>query len=339
MQIETLWRYAAEPILCFDGDAAGGRAAARAAERALPRLHSGFSLRFATLPAGEDPDSLIVHQGKPALDAVLAAAEPLSAVLWRIASGTTGLDTPEGRAAVNRRLQGYLEQIAERDLRFYYQQHYRERLTARPRQRPLRGRQPPPTFRSGAAMQTFQEDRLPALHTLPSQTDSAAGPRARTILQTLYNFPLLLGEFAEELAEIEFASGPHRAVRDFLIAAVRGGALDHGDLEARLRDAGLDQVAAELIGDRARYLDWAARAGPAALDEARIQLRQVIDLYRRLRDLENFRREAEAALAREASQENLDRLIGALEAINAAPGTEVALPGYADQPRNSRVED
>ncbi|HLJ63670.1 MAG TPA: DNA primase, partial [Stellaceae bacterium] len=57
-QLAELWRMAPEPVLCFDGDAAGERAAARALERALPLLKPGFSLRFASLPAGEDPDTL-----------------------------------------------------------------------------------------------------------------------------------------------------------------------------------------------------------------------------------------------------------------------------------------
>ena len=55
MQIEALWRLAPEPVLCFDGDAAGLRAAGRALQRALPMLKPGHSLKVATLPAGEDP--------------------------------------------------------------------------------------------------------------------------------------------------------------------------------------------------------------------------------------------------------------------------------------------
>src|SRR5271163_5142751 len=66
-----LWRLAPEPVLCFDGDAAGQRAAARAAVRALPLLAPGHSLRFATLPPGEDPDSLIRASGAPAFAELL----------------------------------------------------------------------------------------------------------------------------------------------------------------------------------------------------------------------------------------------------------------------------
>src|ERR1700748_2460150 len=62
-QLQLLWKTAPEPILAFDGDAAGLKAAHRAAHLALPQLKAGYSLRFAFLPAGEDPDTLIGKSG------------------------------------------------------------------------------------------------------------------------------------------------------------------------------------------------------------------------------------------------------------------------------------
>ena len=57
-QLALLWKMADEPILCFDGDKAGQKAAWRAADLALPHLKPGKSLRFALLPEGQDPDDL-----------------------------------------------------------------------------------------------------------------------------------------------------------------------------------------------------------------------------------------------------------------------------------------
>ncbi len=111
-QLGLLWRYAPEPILCFDGDAAGQRAGLRAALRALPLLEPGKSLRFATLPAGQDPDDLVRSGGPAAFERVLAAAEPLIDRLWR--SETEGADTttPERRAAVLARLDAHADEIS-----------------------------------------------------------------------------------------------------------------------------------------------------------------------------------------------------------------------------------
>src|SRR6202040_4182990 len=81
--LAELWRLAPEPVLCFDGDAAGRRAALRALHRALPLLKPGHSLRFVTLPAGDDPDSLIRNSGAAVFAELLRAAKPLAQMLWQ----------------------------------------------------------------------------------------------------------------------------------------------------------------------------------------------------------------------------------------------------------------
>ena len=129
-QLALLWRYAPEPILCFDGDAAGQRAGLRAALRALPMLEGGRSLRFATLPPGQDPDDLVRERGAAAFEAVLAAAEPLIDRLWR--SETEGADTttPERRSAILARLDAHADEIKHGDLQRFYRQELRDRFYA-----------------------------------------------------------------------------------------------------------------------------------------------------------------------------------------------------------------
>ena len=103
-QLGLLWRMADEPTLCFDGDAAGRRAAYRAVDLALPQLLPGKSLKFASLPEGHDPDDLVREGGREAIGEVLGAARPLAQVLWMRETEAGGLDTPERRAALEARL-------------------------------------------------------------------------------------------------------------------------------------------------------------------------------------------------------------------------------------------
>src|SRR3546814_15904829 len=72
-----IWRMVPVPILCFDGDSAGQKAAMRAAMRALPLLRPGFCLAFATLPAGQDPDDIVRARGATGFTALPAEAQPL----------------------------------------------------------------------------------------------------------------------------------------------------------------------------------------------------------------------------------------------------------------------
>ena len=127
-QMQELWRLCPEPVLCFDGDAAGQRAAFRAAERALPGLRPGHSLRFIELPAGEDPDTLVRSQGPSAFRDLLNAARPLSDVVWRLETEGRAFDTPERRAGLRQALKSRLQQIGDPVVRDYYGQDFKQRL-------------------------------------------------------------------------------------------------------------------------------------------------------------------------------------------------------------------
>ncbi|MGH8162546.1 MAG: DNA primase [Gammaproteobacteria bacterium] len=98
-----------EVIYCFDGDAAGQRAAWRALEQTLPALAPERAVRFAFLPAGEDPDSLARRAGLPTFERILSEARPLSEwLLDHLATG--GVTGAEERA----RFAGRFKPLANR---------------------------------------------------------------------------------------------------------------------------------------------------------------------------------------------------------------------------------
>ena len=130
-QLALLWKMADEPILCFDGDEAGQRAAFRAVDLALPRLQPGKSLSFASLPDGQDPDDLVRSGGKGAIADVLAGARPLAEMLWMRETATGRFDTPERRAGLEARINEVTAAIADEAVRKYYRQDL-EAPAARP---------------------------------------------------------------------------------------------------------------------------------------------------------------------------------------------------------------
>ncbi|MYZ48474.1 DNA primase, partial [Propylenella binzhouense] len=126
-QLRLLWQMADEPLLCFDGDEAGLKAAFRAVETALPHLKPGQSLRFALLPEGQDPDDLIRRDGPAAFRQVIEEPHPLVDMLWRRAVHGQRLDTPERRAGVERMLRESVATIGDPDVRRHYEAAVRER--------------------------------------------------------------------------------------------------------------------------------------------------------------------------------------------------------------------
>ena len=127
-QLDLLWKVTPQPVLCFDGDGAGVRAANRAADLALPAIKPGKSVSFALLPDGKDPDDLVKQEGRAPFDRVLSEARPLVDMVWQRETTGSVFDTPERRAELDARLKQIISVIADESVRYHYQQDIRNRL-------------------------------------------------------------------------------------------------------------------------------------------------------------------------------------------------------------------
>jgi DNA primase len=129
-QLERLWRLVDVPLLCFDGDGAGQKAATRALVRALPMLAPGKSLGFVRLPTGQDPDDLVRGGGRAAAETAFEAARSLVDHMWHSEFDAAPLRTPEAKAGLKQRLDGHVATIGDADVRRHYAREMRERLDA-----------------------------------------------------------------------------------------------------------------------------------------------------------------------------------------------------------------
>ena len=142
MQLEMLWRMVEVPVLCFDGDSAGQKAAMRAVTRALPLLAPMRSLAIVRLPSGLDPDDLIRQQGPGAMERLLEQATPLLEFLWVYERDAKPLASPEAKAGLKARLMEHVDTIADRDIQALYRRELSDRFSDfafPPRERPQRG--------------------------------------------------------------------------------------------------------------------------------------------------------------------------------------------------------
>lgn len=130
MQLEMLWRMVDAPVLCFDGDAAGQRAAMRAIARALPLLAPMRSLGIVRLPAGLDPDDLIKARGATAMEQLLAQPAPLIDTLWEFERDAQPLTMPEAKAGLKARLMAHVETIADPEIKGLYRRELSDRFSA-----------------------------------------------------------------------------------------------------------------------------------------------------------------------------------------------------------------
>ncbi len=242
-QIERLWRLTDAPILCFDGDAAGQKAAVRAIGRALPGLAPARTLRFATLPAGQDPDDLIRIGGKPAMESVLDAAAPLVERLWQHEREAAPLVTPEARAGLKRRLIEHAQSIADADVRAQYLQEFRARFDTEFGAKPRREWKPGARYAPPEA--------APGAHAKAIGGGGIDPSMARAILAGLVRHPAMLLACSDAIATLPIADAGLARLRSVLLdAAFDAPQLDSAAIAPICAEAGLSEELDRIAGAR-----------------------------------------------------------------------------------------
>ena len=240
-QLQLLWRAGGEPVMCLDGDSAGRAAALRAADRALPLLQAGHTLRFAFMPDGKDPDDILREQGAGALRDVFKTTRSLAELLWEREVGVEPLDDPDRRASFRRRIRTLLAQIAEPDIRAEYKREFDNRMEAAfgtPQRAPWvpGGKKAAPRLGPSAELRRAAKGS-------PGAAD------ARILLLAAIEWPELAANQVETLAHL--ALGSLDLLRDTVLDACSSGQSVQSDwLRAKLAEMGFAAELRRLDGER-----------------------------------------------------------------------------------------
>jgi DNA primase len=359
-QLALMWRLNDEPILCFDGDDAGRRAAYRALDIALPLLKPGKSLKLATLPDGQDPDDLYRSGGRDAIEDVLGAARPLAHVLWARESEQGAFDTPERRAALEARIGEVTTAIADESVRRYYRQDFSERLRqmfapvniATRRQNFGSNRFDDKNRRGGAPARALspkaafgQETYVAASAQLTASPlhrgHRAAIPlREALILQAALNHPWLLHDHMEELAEAEFRHADtqklksalidvfaHHSAGEFREDSGSASETDRTELVAELDRLGFGALLGRIERAITTLSVWGAQP-QAARDDVLLTWKQLVALHRQWHSLTRELKDAETALGHDNSEANYTRLLDVKARLSSLDGTEALIEGF-----------
>ena len=369
-QLALLWKMADEPILCFDGDKAGQKAAYRAADLALPQLAPGKSLRFALLPEGQDPDDLVRSGGRGALEEVLGAARPLADVIWSRELQGGSFVTPERRAALEARVTELTNGIRDELVRRYYRQDLAERLQRAfaPEANSYQarrgsagrgqsgGRDGRGFSRGGSAAGRFAGSRRPGASVstlLPSGAYQAASPQLATspimrgqrsaisrrealILQSLINHPWLLHEHLEEVAALELAHPEAHKLRAGIIAAFANDhhhIADPAEQTEKMRDDLMKGGFSQLFQRVEGAITTGAVWGAragAARDDVLATWHQLVALHRQWHSLLRELKDAELALGEDPSDANLGWLRDVKARMAEVDGTEALIEGFGE---------
>jgi len=203
-QVMRLWKFAPEPVVCFDGDAAGISAAHRAIDRIFPVLRSGNSFQFCFLPDGSDPDDLVKKKGLAGFQAELDNAQALSDVVWDREVSVARLDTPERKAALEKRFESLIGSIRDETVRRRYQLDFRFRLSNLFFEQARGGR---------------GKGKSATIAPVAARANAPDGPMfgtERLICGLCVKYPALLDRHLERVAGLWFADVMHARYRDEL---------------------------------------------------------------------------------------------------------------------------
>lgn len=336
-QLALMWRVADEPVLCFDGDAAGLRAAFRAADLALPHLQAGKSLRFALLPDGQDPDDLLRSEGSTALSEAIGKARPLADMLWTREHEAQPLDTPERRAAFEKRLGEIVARIPDASVRRHYGDLFRSRLADffgrrdRESRRDARAdwRRGGDRFGAGPGSGPRRGRTSTDLVRSLSAARSALPRREAILLLALVNHPDLLSDRAEAVARMELSHRDLEALRSAVLDFAAHPEYDARSARERLAETGLAGILARLdtLWTGAGRAEWWVSPDAAAVD-AELAWDHTAALHHKLVTLHRELKTAEIALQAEPSDENLERLFDIQAQLANAEGTEALVEGF-----------
>ncbi|MCF6344527.1 MAG: DNA primase, partial [Devosiaceae bacterium] len=327
-----LWRMKDVPILCFDGDIAGKKAAARVVDVALERLSAGKSIRFVTLPEGQDPDDIIVKQGRDIFAKMIDSALPLSQMVFNLEAGGVVPQTPEARAALELRLKKRTAMIADQSVRHHYVQAFNEKLREffAPSYIKNKGQY---SFNSNkkdkrGAKSIAASDALKNSALLKPSAKQSVSAREASIIICLVNHPDLTLERLETLANIEFESKQASEILSLIIDIVA----DNSDiLGEELSEKIAKKGFAKLLEKMQKMLDrqgiWQSGAQIAKID-AETGLKHALALHYKSVQLNRELKAAEIALGNDLSEENLEKLRDIQNQIATVDGKEALIEGF-----------
>ncbi len=342
-QLELIWRMAGEPVLCFDGDQAGLKAAWRAADMALPLIQPGRTLRFALLPEGKDPDDLVKADGPDAFRAVLAEARPLADLLWMRETSGGVFDTPERRADLEKTLRELTGRIRDESVRYHYQQEMRDRVhaffgaqRARPVDKPGRAAGKRDSGRAGRPMGArWRGGGPPRRLRKPGPLGAGQARRQRHAAarggdRGGAGQPSATGrrEFRPDRNASIFAIPNCGALHSALIDAhAHGQAGDRVATVEAIRNAGLGDAWERAVGLIRRARMWPALED-AGLDDARDAFAQALHLQRSAGTLHKELKAAEAALATDPTEENYRHFVEIQAQFRDVQAPEALIEGF-----------
>ncbi|MFK7903090.1 MAG: DNA primase [Nitratireductor sp.] len=360
-QMALLWRMHSEPILCFDGDNAGLKAAYRAIDMVLPGLQAVRSVKFAMLPEGLDPDDLLRQEGPQAMKGVLDASLPLVDMIWNRETIKGIYETPEQRAELEAKVRSVVNLIKDEAVKRHYDQNMRDRLANlfgsgsqqrnnnyggsnnnagnrdnRNNQRANQWQQGKNGFDGGRGSQSAKGrvTASPNLLNSPAMKKGVARfpMRESMLVMSIVNHPAILTRYFEEFSLMPLQSVGAEKLRQSIVDTHAMHPQESEPLNAQNLMEALNALE---CGDILTRMDeqlrhsgvWQAGV-QSGFEDAIDGWLQAYKIHIKRFTLQKELEEAERTLESESTEENFERLLQIKAEIHEEEGTEALIDGF-----------
>ncbi len=210
-QIELIWKFFSNPIVCLDGDESGQSATLRAAERLIPLINENNKIYFSVLPPGNDPDDFIRKKGKEEFKNLLKSKEIIQTFIWKRYLKDVDQSNPFSISKFEKKLKNLCFSIKDETLRKYILENYLKNI-----------RELTPLQNNNRKFYNYQKKHFKILNEtkkLHKQKDrfSREQIKENSILFIMIQCPEIVKLKIEELSELNFSHKENNDLKEEII--------------------------------------------------------------------------------------------------------------------------
>ena len=217
-QINLIWKFFSNPIVCLDGDVSGQKAALRIAESLLPHIKENNKIGFITLSKGMDPDDFIKEKGKESFKDLLLNKVSIEEFIWRIYLKNLDRSDPFATTKFEKKFRNLCETIKDNTLKKYIFENYLEKIK---NLTPLQGKIKRKRFDNYRILNETKKISVAREHLSKEEI------KEYSILYIMLNYSKIISPRVEIFYDIKFSSESLNKLKSDLLLIIKDEKLDN----------------------------------------------------------------------------------------------------------------
>jgi len=216
-QIDLIWKFFSNPIICLDGDESGQKAALRIAEKLFPMINEKNKIYFSIMPEGKDPDDFIKQNGKDGFVSLLKDKQIIQTYIWNYHLNKIDQNNPFEISKFEKEIKKLSYSIQDETLKKYVLEDFLEKIKKLTPIQTYKKSYDYKKFNKKKDYQILKETKI--LHQKRKNLSKTQIIEC-SILFIIFNYFEIASKKLEELSEIEFISEKNESLKNTIINAL-----------------------------------------------------------------------------------------------------------------------